>query len=146
MSFTVPAMLRLLVRPALCAGLVAPLLLCASLPAHAAAVAVDCHYSYGGETHTLRTRPSTSPYAVDSVAVGSYFRFRVVLQTRPADLASVQVYTYADRDEDGVVLIHQASYAFPPAAQPARGYGFTGQHRVYEPVRDGELLYWCERR
>ena len=121
-------MLRLLVRPVCCAGLVVPLLLCASLPARAATPAVDCHYSYGGETHTLRARPSASPYVVDSVAVGSYFRFRVVLQTRPADLASVQVYTYADRDEDGVVLIHQASYPFP-ARRPA-----GPRLRLYRPA------------
>lgn len=106
---------------------------------------VACHYSYGGETHTLRAAPSASPYNVDSVPVGSYFHFRVVLRTRPADLASVEVYTYADRDEDGLALIHQASYPFPPARQPGRQYGFSGRHRVYEPVRDGELSYWCER-
>lgn len=106
---------------------------------------VACHYSYGGETHTLRAAPSASPYTVDSVPVGSYFHFRVVLRTRPADLASVEVYTYADRDEGGLALIHQASYPFPPARQPGRQYGFSGRHRVYEPVRDGELSYWCER-
>ena len=44
---------------------------------------------------TLRAAPSASPYNVDSVPVGSYFHFRVVLRTRPADLASVEVYTYA---------------------------------------------------
>ena len=106
---------------------------------------VACHYSYGGETHTLRAAPSASPYSVDSVPVGSYFHFRVVLRTRPADLASVEVYTYADRDEDGLALIHQASYPFPPARQPGRQYGWSGRHRVYVPVSDGELSYWCER-
>lgn len=124
--------------------LLAACLASAALPV-LAAPQVACHYSYGGETHTLRAAPSASPYTVDSVPVGSYFHFRVVLRTRPADLASVEVYTYADRDEDGLALIHQASYPFPPARQPGRQYGFSGRHRVYEPVRDGELSYWCER-
>lgn len=107
-----------------------------------AAERVACRYTYGGETRTLIAAPVASPYAVPSVAVGSYFRFRVVFQTQPADLASIKVYTYADRDE-GPVPIHQASYPYPPA-RPAAAYGFTGLQFVYEPVRDGELQYWCE--
>ena len=76
--------------------------------------------------------------------VGSYFQFRVVLQTQPAELAAVKIYTYADRDE-GPLLLHQATFPYPPP-QPKRGavYGFTGLQYVYEPVRDGELQYWCE--
>ena len=106
--------------------------------------AVVCHYTYGGETKSLRAEPVGSAYTVDSIAVGSYFRFRVVFRNRPTDLASIKVYTYADRD-DGPVLIHQATYPYPP--RPSRPpYGFTGLHYVYEPVRDGELQYWCEWR
>lgn len=114
---------------------------------HAApAGAVACHYTYGGETRTLLARPTASPYAVKGVEVGSYFRFRVVLQDAPADLASLKVYTYAERDE-GPVLIHQASYPYPFPSPGAAGapYGFSGLHFVYEPARDGELQYWCER-
>jgi len=114
---------------------------------HAApAGAVACHYTYGGETRTLLARPTASPYAVKGVEVGSYFRFRVVLQDAPADLASLKVYTYAERDE-GPVLIHQASYPHPFSSPGAAGapYGFSGLHFVYEPARDGELQYWCER-
>ena len=116
---------------------------------HAApAGAVACHYTYGGETRTLLARPTASPYAVKGVEVGSYFRFRVVLQDAPADLASLKVYTYADFDE-GPVLIHQASYPYPyPSPSPGGAgapYGFSGLHFVYEPARDGELQYWCER-
>lgn len=111
---------------------------------HAApAGAVACHYTYGGETRTLLARPTASPYAVQGVAVGSYFRFRVVLQGTPADLASLKVYTYADRD-DGPLLIHQASFPYPLHADAAAPYGFSGLHFVYEPLRDGELQYWCE--
>ena len=108
----------------------------------AAAEQVSCHYSYGGETRVLVAQPVASPYAVAAVAVGSYFQFRVVFQNEPADQAAIKVYTYADRDE-GLVPIHQATYAYPPAAAANARHGFTGLNFVYEPVRDGELQYWC---
>ena len=115
----------------------------ASLPVSVHAEQVACHYTYGGETKQLLALPVSSPYAVGGIAVGSYFRFRVVFQKKPADLASVKVYTYADRDE-GPVLIHQATYPYPSAGRRAARYGFSGLHFVHEPVRDGELQYWCE--
>lgn len=101
---------------------------------------VVCRYTYGGETRILRADPVASPYGVAPVQVGSYFLFRVVFQNQPVDLAAIKIYTYADGD-DGPVPIHQASYDYPPSAQ-TRG-GFTGVQRVYEPLRDGELEYWC---
>lgn len=104
---------------------------------------VVCHYTYGGETKRLVALPVASPYAVKGIEVGSYFHFRVVFQTEPADLASVKVYTYADRDE-GPVLIHQATYPYPPSGGRAAPYGFSGLHSVHEPTRDGELQYWCQ--
>lgn len=117
-------------------------LLALASPVAMAADTVACRYTYGGETKTLIARPAASPYGVGSVPVGSYFRFRVVLQAEPADPGSVKIYTYADKD-DSPVLIHQATYPYPPG--PAQGpYGFTGLHFVYEPMRDGELQYWCE--
>ena len=106
---------------------------------------VICHYTYGGETKSLRAEAVRSGYTVDSIAVGSYFRFRVVFRNQPADLAAIKVYTYADRD-DGVVLIHQSTYPYPPRPSKNSPYGFSGLHHVYEPVRDGELQYWCEWR
>lgn len=124
-------------------GLGVPALLFGA-PLHAApGGSVACHYTYGGETRTLLARATASPYAAKGVAVGSYFHFRVVLQDAPADLAALKVYTYADRD-DGPVLIHQASYPYPPLATAGAPYGFSGLHFVYEPLRDGELRYWCE--
>ena len=118
-------------------------------PAHdAVAQQVLCHYTYGGETRTLAARPVSSPYAVKAIDVGSFFHFRVVFEDRAADAdgAAVKVYTYADRD-DGPLLIHQASYAYPSVdgrASSQRAGGFTGWQFVYEPMRDGELQYWCE--
>lgn len=106
---------------------------------------VVCHVTYGGETVDHVSAPVASPYGVAPVAVGSYFLFRAVLQTRPPGLAAFKVYTYADRGE-APVLIHQQSVAWPPPA-PRAGQpgGFTGLQWVYEPTRDGELQYWCER-
>lgn len=106
---------------------------------------VICHYTYGGETKSLRAEAVRSGYTVDSIAVGSYFRFRVVFRNQPADLAAIKVYTYADRD-DGAVLIHQSAYPYPPRPSKNSPYGFSGLHHVYEPVRDGELQYWCKWR
>lgn len=112
----------------------------------ASAQTVVCHVDYGGEVRRIVAPPVNSPYGVAAVEVGSYFLFRVVNQTQPADLASVKVYTYANH-EGGAAPIHQAQYSTAQVAQqPVRGgHGFTGQHWVYEPVRDGELRYWCEK-
>lgn len=124
-------------------------LLWSTLASHAATAqeAVLCHYTYGGEERTLRSTPVDSPYGVEPIVVGSYFQLRVVFQNKPADVAGIHIYTYADR-EPMPVLIHQASFPYPPRAQ--RGHpkslplGFTGRQTVFEPVRDGELQYWCE--
>jgi hypothetical protein len=100
-----------------------------------------CHINYGGETQRIESRPVASPYEVGTHPVGSFFLFRTVYQTTPAELANIKIYTYADRD-GGPVIIHQASY--PPDVSNAPMYGFTGLNLVYEPLRDGELQYWCE--
>lgn len=120
------------------------LFLLLALAAPAVSASVACHYTYGGETRTLVARPVESPYPVETIPVGSFFRFRVVFQAAPANRRSVKVYTYAAKD-DSPTLIHQATYPYPPA-RPTGAYGFTGLQSVYEPVRDGELQYWCEVR
>ncbi len=112
-----------------------------TLPVYAASVA--CHVTYGGETRTISAAATTRPLAVAPVSIGSYFLFRIVFRQEPADLATIKLTTYADRDE-GPTIIHQATYAYPPA--PAVVHGFTGLNFVYEPVRDGELQYWCEMK
>ena len=120
-------------------------LLVATLALPAAAQQVACHYTYGGETKTLTARPADSPYRVPAIEIGSYFQFRVVVQTRPRDIAAIKVYTYANGEADeGPVLIHQATYAYPPRPGGDARYGFSGLQFVYETTRDGELQYWCE--
>ena len=130
------------------AGIVLPaalaLLAAAPAPARAGNERVVCHYTYGGETRTLAAAPVASPYAVAPVAVGSYFAFRVVFQDRPADSASIKVYTYADRDGQATRLIHQAVYAYPPVPRRGGAYVFSGRQFVYEPIDESELEYWCE--
>ena len=104
---------------------------------------VICHYTYGGETRELVAPPVSSPYSVKAIDVGSFFHFRVVFQKKPTDIAAIKIYTYADRD-DGPLLIHQATFPYPSASRRKTPYGFTGLHFVHEPVRDGELQYWCQ--
>ena len=105
------------------------------------ATSVACHVTYGGETRTISAAATTQPLAVAPVSIGSYFLFRIVFRQEPADLAGIKLYTYADRD-DAPTIIHQVTHTYPPV--PAAVHGFTGLNFVYEPVRDGELQYWCE--
>lgn len=102
---------------------------------------VVCHVTYGGETRHIEAKPTDSPYSVAPVAIGSYFLFRIVFRTEPADLAGIKLYTYADRS-DGPAIVHQASHGYP--VSNAARHGFSGLNFVYEPLRDGELEYWCE--
>lgn len=108
------------------------------LPAHAETAV--CHVSYGGETRQIAAGPTTAPLTVPTVPVGSYFLFRLVFEAGTA----IKTYVYADRDAASPLPLHQAVYAWPPLA--AAHHGFTGLQHVYEPVRDGELVYWCEMR
>jgi hypothetical protein len=113
-------------------------------PGVACADEVVCHTTYGGEEQVIVAKPVISPYTVTATQIGSYLQLRVVFRKTPRDLASIKVYTYADRDE-GPVPLHEAVYSYPPPRSKA-SHGFTGLHFVYEPVRDGELQYWCELR
>ena len=109
----------------------------AALAISAQAEQVVCHLNYGGQEQLVTASPSDAPYTVKPTPVGSYFLFRIVFRTSPADLAGIKLYTYVDQSS-GPALIHQASYPSPVSQ------GFTGRQRVYEPVRDSELEYWCE--
>lgn len=122
--------------------------LAATSPAQAERVI--CHVSYGGETRQIEANPTDNPYTVPVIEFGSILLFRIVHRTAPADLASVKLYTYAGL-VSGPVIVHQASHPLPLAAAqtvspdaPKAAYGFTGLNFVYEPLRDGELQYWCE--
>ncbi|MGB9495928.1 MAG: hypothetical protein WCA83_14135 [Azonexus sp.] len=119
--------------------LAAVLVAALAFPAQAASVA--CHVTYGGETRVISAGATSNPYTIAPVPLGSYFLFSIVFRQEPTDLAGIKLTTYADRAE-GPVVIHQAAYPYPPPAASVKG--FTGLNFVYEPVRDGELQYWCE--
>lgn len=105
---------------------------------------VICEVTYGGETRRIEALPTASAYLAPAVRIGSYFLFRPVFQSEPAERASLKIYTYADR-ESGPALIHQAVFSLPPSTRShLLPYGLTGQHFIYEPVRDGELQYVCD--
>jgi len=103
----------------------------------AQAETVVCHLTYGGEIRHVRAVPTTMPYSVPVEQIGSYFLFKLVFEERTA----IKSYVYADRDA-GPLPLHQATFTWPLVN--VGPYGFTGRHLVYEPVRDGELEYWCE--
>ncbi len=117
--------------------LVTALLLASSV---ARAEMVVCHVDYGGETRRIEARPTSTPLAVPTVQIGSYFLFRVVFEARTA----IKTYIYADQ-EDGPLPLHQAVFPYPVPKTRGRP-GFSGLHFVYEPIRDGELEFWCELR
>ena len=103
----------------------------------AQAESVTCHISYGGESRLIETAPTASPYTVPVVQIGSYFLFKLVFE----DHIAIKTYVYADRDA-GPLPLHQATFNWP--VRNVGTHGFTGRHLVYEPVRDGELEFWCE--
>ena len=113
------------------------LLACIPLATHAADRVV-CHVDYGGETRALHATTTTTPYTVPTLAIGSYFLWRLVVE---AD--ATKVYVYAD-DAGGPLPLHVATYPHPLPPN-RRAPGFSGWQTVYEPLRDGELRYWCAR-
>jgi hypothetical protein len=119
-------------------AVLAPLVATAARAEH-----VRCHYTYGGETKRLLAPAVSSPYGVKGIQIGSRFELRVIFQDRPADVASIKIYAYADRDDEPV-LMHQATYPYPPTSRRAARYGFSGLHSLYEPQLESELQYWCE--
>lgn len=111
------------------------------IAANTHAATLVCHVGYGGETTTLRQPELASVAAAHVVkpqAFGSYFLFRPVFEPE-----TVKLYTYADHP-DGPLPLHVARHAHPAATRSQDKFGFTGEQRVYEPIRDSELVYWCE--
>jgi len=101
-----------------------------------------CHYRYGGEAKTVAVAPGGDPYRAPALPIGSFFRFRVVIEETPAALAALKTYVYALQDS-GPALVHQASYPWPVVEGPAERHGFSGLQRVYAPGDGAELEYWC---
>lgn len=111
---------------------------------NAQAQTVRCHVHYGGEDQVLTAHPSAQPARVPATPVGSYFLVRIVNTLADPQRPAVKVHVYASHDS-GPAPIHVATYRADQLRQRAASGGFTGLQQVYEPVRDGELAYWCER-
>lgn len=124
-------------RTALTAALVGACCL-GSMPVWADTVL--CHVTYGGETRQFSAQPDTRPYRAAAQPVGSFFLFRVVFEAGVA----IKTYVYADREAEGALPLYQSSHAWP--VSNAARHGFSGLNFVYEPLRDGELEFWCELR
>lgn len=103
-----------------------------------------CTFVYGGEQFVYRVPVARDPYAPAPLSIAERFSFRGVYLTEPRQVASLNLYVFAELP-DGPRLLTQLSYAPPYHADQtvANGYGFTGRHRVYAPS-DRELEFWCE--
>jgi hypothetical protein len=99
---------------------------------------LECTYTWGGETKTVRVDATTEPYRVPTIAVGDHFLLKIVYVKGPADVAGVRVYTY-EAMPDGLLPLTESKFRAPYGAGP---YGFTGLALVYEP-RGDELAYFC---
>ncbi len=111
------------------------------MTSHAQGATLACHVTYGGETKTLRTPQLTTvsaAYELKTEAFGSYFLFRPVFEPE-----EVKLYTYADHP-NGPLPLHVARHPHPAATRSQDKFGFSGEQRIYEPIRDSELAYWCE--
>ena len=104
---------------------------------NAIAGTVLCDVDYGGVRQQLVVKPAADPYALPTMPFGSHFRLRVLLVETPADLARIRIDTFAEGDKH-MTPLHVGTWPLPKVAGD-----FTGQQRIYEPLRDGELLYRC---
>lgn len=122
-------------------------LLAGAPPAEPAAAAappwVRCTVTYADLPVVVDVRPTTDPYRVEAVPVGTRFAFRAVWVAEPAGQAALDL-TVFHTTKDGDVPLTQVKLVppFPEAAPDAR-YGFTGLHLVYEPDLGSELRFWC---
>jgi hypothetical protein len=102
---------------------------------------LQCTFSYGGESKTMRIDPTGDPYQVKPVEVGSRMAWKVIYVTQPKEESVFSVYVYLLADE-GPKLIQQAKYKppFPVANQTGE---FTGIQTIYEPTIGSDLQYTC---
>lgn len=107
-----------------------------------ASPALHCVLENGGETRAVRFTPTSDPYRVESVAVGSAFRFKAVVYREQERVAYVKLYTYYKSPRQAV-LLHQASYRSPAAEAAASARSLTGDQRLYSARLGMEFLYNC---
>lgn len=116
---------------------------CLTVPAAGhASPALHCQLEHGGETRTVSFAPTIDPYRVESVDVGSAFRFKAVVYREQERIAYVKLYTYY-RSPRQAVLLHQASYLSPVAEAAASARSLTGDQRLFSARLGMEFLYNC---
>jgi hypothetical protein len=123
-----------------CRGL--PLLMLTLATSVAQAETAWCHTTYGGQTKTIAVEPGGDPYRAPTLKIGTFFRFRVVIETEREEMASVKTYVYADR-EGAPAILQQATYPWPVIEGQGQRHGFTGLQRIYEAALGSEFEYWC---
>ncbi len=116
-------------------------------PAEPAAAAeppwVRCTCAYADEPVVVDVRPTTDPYRVKAVPVGTRFAFRAVWVAEPPGQAALDL-TVFHTTEGGDVPLAQVKLVPPyPTVSSDAPYGFTGRHLVYEPDLGSELRFWC---
>jgi hypothetical protein len=117
--------------------------LIALLAAPVYADAVTCHIIYGGENFSAVAAPTSDPYTVQGQRIGRYFEFKVSYVAAPTEFSAISIYVYSTVSGESV-LLHQAKYP-ADAGNSAGPWGFTGFNYVYEPSKNSELQYWCEK-
>lgn len=116
---------------------------CLALPGLAQATpALNCLLEHGGETRSVSFAPTSDPYRVESVEVGSAFRFKAVVFSEQERVAYVKLYTYYQSPRQAV-LLHQASYRAPLAEPAASARSLTGDQRLFSSRLGMEFLYNC---
>lgn len=116
---------------------------CLALPGLAQATpALHCLLEHAGETRSLSFAPTADPYRVESVDIGSAFRFKAVVYREQERIAYVKLYTYYQSPRQAV-LLHQASYRSPLAEPAASARSLTGDQRLYSARLGMEFLYNC---
>lgn len=119
------------------------LLLIALAPLEAtAAPLLRCELSQADHTLRVDTAPAIDPYRVESVDIGSDFRFKAVMIGDETGIAYIKLYTY-QRHAGRSSLLHQASFIAParPAADAPVALG--GVQTLYAPGLGRALEYRC---
>jgi hypothetical protein len=109
----------------------------------ATSAVLQCTFLYGGSDQKALFPATQDPYNVQPISIAGRFAFKAVHLSEPADLASVNLYTY-EQDGDSFVLLHQSKYRapYPSARHFDARYGFTGRQFAYSAA-GRELEYWC---
>jgi hypothetical protein len=121
----------------------AVLLIIASGSASASATPLlRCKIEQGGSTQVFEFAPESSPYTAKAIDINGRFRFKAVVVGDARQIEYIKLYTY-EYPKRQPVLLHEAKYLAPVAAQTMRPASLTGVNFVYSPRLERELQYEC---